>query len=80
MKGHKCPPWCHKCPDLKGDVLPVCWGSIHRNDLLACYCSRPHRATRNDDDSAVTWEQLIERITSLEKALEEIQMVGAVDP
>ncbi len=35
---HRCPPYCHHCPDMQGHVFPHCWGSVDRDDLLHCYC------------------------------------------
>jgi hypothetical protein len=43
MSKHKCPPWCHRCPDMGGDVMPMCWGTIHDDDLERCTCNRPSR-------------------------------------
>jgi hypothetical protein len=37
---HNCPNWCHKCPELGGDILPICWGSVAwgSSDLSHCCC------------------------------------------
>jgi hypothetical protein len=37
---HRCPKWCHRCPDMNGDVMPGCWGTVHSNDMADCHCDR----------------------------------------
>lgn len=27
MSAHRCPPCCHRCPDLDDDVMPGCMGT-----------------------------------------------------
>ena len=27
MKRHRCPPWCHKCPRMDGEIMPGCMGT-----------------------------------------------------
>lgn len=68
--GHKCPPWCHLCPlliDPDGHrcIMPMCYGSIHRDDLSGCCCPRPKKAK-----SLPAWFAALEkRVEELEKAL-----------
>lgn len=37
---HNCPPYCHHCPDMDGDVMPACWGVVTNPEagLRACHC------------------------------------------
>jgi hypothetical protein len=36
---HICPPFCHRCPALYGDILPHCMGLINLpDDLILCTC------------------------------------------
>jgi len=38
---HTCPTYCHFCPDLDGQVMPSCWGTVGTADPLdisACTC------------------------------------------
>jgi len=77
MADHHCPPWCHKCPALHGDVMPVCWGSVDRNDLNRCYCKRPTASVREADS---LWSTLVSRVKVLEAALGIPVSADAVDP
>jgi hypothetical protein len=61
---HVCPPRCHRCPDLNGDVMPMCWGSVDRNDLVRCHCPREHTRT--------AFGNLEARVAALEEALERL--------
>jgi hypothetical protein len=39
--GHDCPPYCHRCPDMKGEVLPFCTAvamALDWEDLSVCTC------------------------------------------
>ena len=38
---HKCPSWCHKCPDMEGYIMPGCVGGAVYSDLDHCTCDRP---------------------------------------
>lgn len=46
---HDCPPWCHRCPDMDGEVMPTCWAGVvawhlgTKEVLAACACERPPR-------------------------------------
>lgn len=40
-KKHVCHSYCHKCPDLDGQVMPMCMGTTDRNDFERCTCDRP---------------------------------------
>ena len=42
-KRHVCPPWCHVCPLLDGDVMPMCMGTAAMGSVYACTCKRPPR-------------------------------------
>jgi hypothetical protein len=35
-----CPPFCHRCPDCDGDVMPHCYGTINSvvGDFDECCC------------------------------------------
>jgi len=35
---HVCPPFCHRCPDLNGDIMPHCYGCIDGRELDSCVC------------------------------------------
>jgi hypothetical protein len=55
---HKCPDWCHKCPDIEGHIMPVCWGTVafahNEDDLSHCNCEHISR-----------YDQLIRETTRL---------------
>lgn len=66
MSRHVCPPWCHRCPDMDGDVLPRCWGSVHRNDLLGCHCYKPDESTKKAN---AFWDDILIRLARIEAKL-----------
>lgn len=39
---HVCPSYCHRCPELRDMVMPMCYGSVtgygDEYDLSACTC------------------------------------------
>jgi hypothetical protein len=41
---HKCPPYCHKCPELGGKIMPACYGTaVYADgweDISRCTCDR----------------------------------------
>jgi hypothetical protein len=39
--GHECPPYCHRCPDMRNEVLPFCEAvalAMDWEDLSVCTC------------------------------------------
>jgi len=64
---HRCPPWCHRCPDLRGDVLPGCMGTAglarDGRDLSRCTCPR------NSTEIREALKAARERVTQLEDML-----------
>lgn len=63
MRGHKCPPWCHKCPGLGGGIMPGCIAGAY-NDMSRCGCTRYAEGDRES-----TAESLSRRVRRLEKTL-----------
>jgi hypothetical protein len=65
---HRCPPRCHRCPDLdRREVLPYCMGTAamgiaDATSLAWCTCKRPGRGGTASQPSP---EQ--QRIDSLER-------------
>ena len=47
--GHRCPPWCHRCPLMQDrDVMPFCWGSVNNpnpRSLDRCCCTKPKKGS-----------------------------------
>jgi len=69
---HRCPNRCHKCPDLKGEVMPGCMGTVVSAngpyDMHGCTCSRPRTTDRMDAlESEV--KKLKAKIISMEERL-----------
>ena len=64
---HKCPSYCHKCPELGGDVMPGCYGTVvygdGLKDLTRCTCSRDKRGEA---------DLVNDRITLLERKVAEL--------
>jgi hypothetical protein len=60
---HKCPPWCHYCPDMRGLVFPWCYGSLYRDDLESCNCVIAREVETVDEELA----QLAEKIVKLKR-------------
>lgn len=46
-----CPPHCHACPDMGGDVMPRCWGCIDLPPGVdwrsRCICETESECARN---------------------------------
>jgi hypothetical protein len=62
---HKCPPWCHRCPLMGGEVMPECWGTVifgATYGLRACDCVKPQKPTAADVVS-----DLVRRVEKLEQ-------------
>jgi hypothetical protein len=79
---HRCPPRCHLCPDLDGDLMPMCMGSaalaIGPRDRSYCTCRVEEVGRRRDiDQIAGTVRALFTRVRELEKQLGEKR--GATD-
>jgi hypothetical protein len=71
---HKCPPRCHLCPLMDGDLMPWCMGTaamgIGPRDKSHCTCRVEERERRRDIDSmGETIRALLRRVHSLEEAL-----------
>jgi hypothetical protein len=35
---HICPSFCHYCPEMGGDVMPECYGTLENRPLSSCTC------------------------------------------
>jgi hypothetical protein len=69
---HRCPPNCHRCPDLDDDAMPYCTGTAanqgqpETNRLLTwCTCAANHTLPAEDHQAA--------RIAALEARLAELE-------
>jgi hypothetical protein len=64
---HKCPSYCHKCPDLGGKIMPSCYGTVVYadgwTDLSRCVCDR---------DKKGETDLLNDRIELLERKVAEL--------
>ena len=49
---HRCSPWCHRCPDLDGDIMPGCYGTINAPDagMDACTCAKPWVQAKSSEE------------------------------
>lgn len=72
---HRCPPNCHRCPDLNDDVMPHCIGTASNQGqaetarlLTWCTCAA-NRALPTEDSNAARIAALEARITELEARL-----------
>ncbi|MFJ3923061.1 hypothetical protein [Streptomyces sp. NPDC090022] len=69
---HRCPPHCHRCPDLNDDVMPGCLGTASNQGspntarlLTWCTCTANHQLSSEDNLAA--------RITALEARITELE-------
>ncbi|MFE4658130.1 hypothetical protein ACFRFJ_15775 [Streptomyces hydrogenans] len=69
---HRCPPHCHRCPDLDDDVMPGCLGTASNQGTPAtarlltwCTCAAD-RTLPTEDSNAARIAALEARITELE--------------
>ncbi|MFE3123710.1 hypothetical protein ACFXHD_09845 [Streptomyces hydrogenans] len=69
---HRCPPHCHRCPDLDDDVMPGCLGTASNQGTPAtarlltwCTCAAD-RTLPAEDSIAARIAALEARITELE--------------
>ena len=66
---HKCPPNCHPCSDLNGDVMPKCAGTaalaLEATSLDWCTCDA-NRELPVEDSLAARITALEARVTELE--------------
>lgn len=72
MTAHRCPPNCHRCPDLDDDVMPRCMGTAANQGspgtarlLTRCTCA----ANR----SLPTEDSAMARIAALEARIEQLE-------
>ncbi|MER5882683.1 hypothetical protein ABT160_02525 [Streptomyces sp. NPDC001941] len=66
---HRCPPNCHNCPHLDGDVMPNCMGtaalSLESTSLAWCTCAANQELPAEDSTAA--------RIAALEARIAELE-------
>lgn len=68
---HRCPPNCHRCPDLDDDVMPGCMGTAANQSpttlrlMTWCTCSA-NRSLPAEDSNAARIAALEARIAELE--------------
>ncbi|WP_406324431.1 hypothetical protein [Streptomyces niveus] len=68
---HRCPPNCHRCPDLDDDVMPSCMGTAANQSpntlrlLTWCTCSANRELPAEDSTNA--------RIAALEARIAELE-------
>lgn len=69
---HRCPPNCHRCPDLDDDVMPGCMGTAANQGspetarlMTWCTCSANRRLPTEDSNAA--------RIAALEARIAELE-------
>lgn len=68
---HRCPPNCHRCPDLDDDVMPGCMGTASNQSkgtlrlLTWCTCSASRKLPAEDSANA--------RIAALEARITELE-------
>ncbi|MFF2009146.1 hypothetical protein ACFVWY_08745 [Streptomyces sp. NPDC058195] len=69
---HRCPPNCHRCPDLDDDVMPGCMGTATNQGTPAtarlltwCTCSANRSLPAEDNANA--------RIAALEARIAELE-------
>lgn len=70
---HRCPPRCHRCPDLHGEIMPGCMGTAvlaHGPfDMSFCTC---HRSASPDNDATEKQiRDLQKRVAVLEFSLKD---------
>ncbi|MFJ9029774.1 hypothetical protein ACIRQP_14820 [Streptomyces sp. NPDC102274] len=71
---HRCPPNCHRCPDLDDDVMPACMGTASNQSpntlqlLTWCTCSA-NQSLPTEDNTNARIAALEARITELEARL-----------
>ncbi len=72
---HRCPPTCHRCPDLDDDVMPGCMGTASNQGtrttarlMTWCTCTA-NRSLPAEDNAAVRIAVLEARLTELEARL-----------
>lgn len=71
--GHHCPSYCHRCPELGGDVLPGCMGAAVCPEYWRerCTCTRPrYRAVPLDPIA-----ELEKRVSKLEGEIQQLKRV-----
>ncbi|KAB8162943.1 hypothetical protein FH609_004245 [Streptomyces sp. 3MP-14] len=71
MTSHRCPPTCHRCPDLDGDVMPGCMGTAANQAgadtaRLLTWCTCSANLTLPQEDN------LAHRVALLEARLAEL--------
>lgn len=71
---HRCPPRCHFCPLLDGDIMPGCMGTaaLARGPRDKSYCTcRVEAEQRNRDIEHMgeTIRYLVKQVRELEKQL-----------
>src|ERR1700728_604378 len=52
---HICPPFCHRCPDMGGDIMPWCGGPIEGRGFESCYCTNMVCACGRAAEQRCTW-------------------------
>lgn len=72
---HRCPPTCHRCPDLDDDVMPGCMGTASNQGtpttarlMTWCTCTA-NRKLPAEDNAAARIAVLEARLTELEARL-----------
>lgn len=77
MPRHRCPPTCHRCPDLNDDVMPGCMGTAANQGspqtarlLTWCTCKT---ALPTDANAAALVATLTARVDELERRLAELE-------
>lgn len=71
---HKCPSYCHKCPDMAGQIMPGCMGTAalatDPYDLSHCTCNVHLQQEKNDSEEI---SQLRKKVLVLEKKIKALE-------
>jgi len=70
MAHRPCPSYCHRCPDLGGEIMPGCMGTAAMahgpHDMSYCTCKVRRRIDREDNELRRQVEDIQCRLKRLE--------------
>ncbi|MFJ3793824.1 hypothetical protein [Kitasatospora sp. NPDC090091] len=72
---HRCPPCCHRCPDLDDEIMPGCMGTAanlgaEHGALTWCTC---RASLPSDANPAALIELLTTRVDDLTRRITELE-------